>query len=250
MVTTENIETQTGTARQLQEALLACEGLQAFLDQLTAAAAERLAPRGVDYCSVTLERRRRGITLAASDCEASRWDELQYAADEGPCLEAARTGSAVCSGDLWSDQRWSGFAAHVRDHGPRSLMAAPIPLQGEAKAALNCYGIRRDAFAEPDREELRAVASEASGAVRIALRLAAESELSSDLMAALDSRTAINLALGIIMGQSRCTQREAKEILVQASNHRNQKLRDVALEIVSAHDPDLPTTGFECPELS
>jgi hypothetical protein len=246
-VTSENIETRTVTALQLQEALLASEDLEAFLGQLAGAAAERLAPRGADYCSVTLQRRRRGTTIASSDPEASRWDELQYAADEGPCLEAARTGSAVSSGDLWSEQRWAGFVSHIRDYGPRSLMAAPIPLQSEASAALNCYGVRRNAFTAPDREELSAVAAEAAGALRIALRLAAGNELAGDLMAALDSRTAINLALGIIMGQSHCTQREAMEILVQASNHRNRKLRDVALEIVGAHDPGTPTSGFECP---
>ncbi|MGT2462493.1 ANTAR domain-containing protein [Sinomonas atrocyanea] len=245
-MTAEDIEMQPDTARLLQEALLECDDLQAFLGRLTETVVGLLASRGADYCSVTLQRSRRGATIASSHPEASRWDELQYAADDGPCLEAARTGSAVCSPDLWSEQRWPVFVSQIRDRGPRSLMAAPIPLGGGAHAALNCYSVRRDAFAATDREELSAVASEASGALRIALRLAAESELSSDLMAALDSRTAINLALGIVMGQSRCTQREAKEILVQASNHRNRKLREVALEIVSAYDPDTPSTGFQC----
>ncbi|AMM34715.1 response regulator receiver [Sinomonas atrocyanea] len=245
-MTAENIEMRPGVARQLQEALLQSDGLQAFLGQLAETTAERLASRGADCCSVTLQRCRRGATIASSHPEASRWDELQFAADDGPCLEAARTGVAVCSADLWSEQRWRGFVSQIRGHGPRSLMAAPIPLGVGAHAALTCYSIRRDAFEATDREELSAVASEASIAVQIALRLAAESELSSDLMAALDSRTAINLALGIIMGQSRCTQREAKEILVQASNHRNRKLREVALEVVSICDPDTPSTGFQC----
>lgn len=245
-MTAEDIETQADTARLLQEALLESDDLQAFLGRLTETVVGLLAPRGADYCSVTLERRRRGATIASSHPEASRWDELQYAADDGPCLEAARTGSAVSSADLWSEHRWPAFVSQLGDRGPRSLMAAPIPLEGGAHGALNCYSTRRDAFAVTDREELSAVASEASGALRIALRLAAESELSSDLMAALDSRTAINLALGIVMGQSRCTQREAKEILVQASNHRNRKLREVAFEIVSAYDPNTPSTGFQC----
>lgn len=239
------METKKEIAVLLQESLRDTGDLQAFLDQLSEIAAAELAASGADYCSVTLERPRRGVTVASSDPEAAVWDELQYAEEDGPCLEAARTGSAVISDDLWSEDRWRSYVSQIRGHGPRSLIAAPIPLQGEADAALTCYSGRQNAFADDDRLILSAVAAAASCSFKIALRLAAESELSADLEAALGSRTVINLAPGIIMGQSRCTRREAMASLVRASNHRNRKLRDVALEIVCRYDPQVPLTHFD-----
>ena len=46
------------------------------------------------------------------------------------------------------------------------------------------------------------------------------------------SRTAIDLACGVIMGQNRCSQAEAMEILAKVSSNRNRKLRDVATELI------------------
>jgi AmiR/NasT family two-component response regulator len=44
---------------------------------------------------------------------------------------------------------------------------------------------------------------------------------------ALRSRAVIEQAKGIIMGGQRCTAEEAFRILARASQHRNQKLRDI-----------------------
>lgn len=46
-------------------------------------------------------------------------------------------------------------------------------------------------------------------------------------------RTIIDLAVGVIMGQQRCPQYDAFEILARASSTRNQKLRDLAQEILT-----------------
>lgn len=56
--------------------------------------------------------------------------------------------------------------------------------------------------------------------------------MENDLKAALASRTDIDLAVGIIMGQRRCSQDEAVEVLRLQSNRRNVKMRDLAAELV------------------
>ena len=239
------IQDQKEMLGELQDLLLDSPDLRAFLNQLTDIAALRLSRTGTAFCSITLRRHRRGVTFAYSDPEAALWDEVQYGRDDGPCLEAMRTGLIVATGDLWAERRWRAYVDHVQGTGPRSLMAVPIPLQGEAAAALNCYSTRPDAFMDQDLELASSVAADVSSSVRIALRMATESELAADLSAALGSRTAINLAAGIVMGQSHCTQEEAMAILIQASNHRNQKLRDVAREVIAAYDPSGPKTHFE-----
>ena len=47
------------------------------------------------------------------------------------------------------------------------------------------------------------------------------------------------------MGQNRCTQNEAMDILIKVSSHRNQKLRDVAEEIVMKVSGQEPSTYFD-----
>ncbi|MFB9071492.1 ANTAR domain-containing protein [Citricoccus parietis] len=64
------------------------------------------------------------------------------------------------------------------------------------------------------------------------MRLASHHETQADLDAALQSRTSINLAVGIIMGQNRCSQDEAFKILTEVSSHRNIKVRDLAASLV------------------
>ncbi len=66
-----------------------------------------------------------------------------------------------------------------------------------------------------------------------------------DLEAALQGRTAINLACGVIMAQNRCSQAEAMEILTRVSNNRNRKLRDVATELVENLSGDTVGTHFD-----
>ncbi|CAN7171600.1 ANTAR domain-containing protein [Arthrobacter sp. LjRoot78] len=70
-------------------------------------------------------------------------------------------------------------------------------------------------------------------------------KLAADLRAAMESRTVIDLAAGIIMGQNRCSQAEAMAILTKASSGRNLKLRDVADKLVASFAPGAPSTHFD-----
>ena len=54
----------------------------------------------------------------------------------------------------------------------------------------------------------------------------------------------LDLAIGIIIAQNRCTQDEAAAILKRASNTRNVKLRHLAQEIVVHASGGTPTTHF------
>lgn len=86
---------------------------------------------------------------------------------------------------------------------------------------------------------------QASSALRLVVRQALHSDAARDLRAAMESRTEIDLAVGILMGRSRCSQEEAVEILKTASNHRNVKLRDLAAELVTSVSSAPATTTFE-----
>lgn len=77
------------------------------------------------------------------------------------------------------------------------------------------------------------------------MRLAQHEETQHDLDAAMRSRTTINLAVGIIMGQNRCSQQEAFEVLSKTSSNRNIKVRDLAAELVKQVGQAPGETHFE-----
>lgn len=70
------------------------------------------------------------------------------------------------------------------------------------------------------------------------LRLAHLREAKEDLESAMKSRTAIDIAVGVIMAQDRCSQEDAMTILRKASNSRNAKLRDVAAGVIASVSPN------------
>ena len=77
------------------------------------------------------------------------------------------------------------------------------------------------------------------------VRLARQRESEVDLRAALESRTVIDLAVGVIMGQNRCSQEEAVTILKTGSHHRNVKLRELATQLVASVGSAPARTDFE-----
>lgn len=76
------------------------------------------------------------------------------------------------------------------------------------------------------------------------LRVSKHANTSSDLKAAMESRTTIDIAIGIIMGQNRCTQTEAYDMLKRASNAQNVKVRDIAERMVSGISSSPAETHF------
>ncbi|HKU09882.1 GAF and ANTAR domain-containing protein [Sinomonas terrae] len=229
---------------ELQNLLLDSPDIKTFLTSLSSAAARKLSSDFPVHCSVTVGKDGRPMTLGLSDQEALELDKIQYSSLEGPCMEALRTGQVFDIRDMQSEERWPRYVEAMRESEIRSVLGVPIPLRGEASASLNSYAETPGSFGGETRQAALSFAEFASTSVTLALRITAESERASDLEAALESRTAINLAAGIIMAQSRCTSQEAMEILKRASNQRNVKVRDIASSILQRFDDPTPDTHF------
>jgi hypothetical protein len=137
------------------------------------------------------------------------------------------------------------YQERLRDEGCLSALGVPLDLSDDATAALNFFAPTTGVFTESTVNEAVKFARVARSAVLLAVRVATAEGAADDLSAAMVSRTAINLACGIIMGQNRCSQKEAMSILVRVSSHRNQKLRVVAEEIVLKVSGEEPVTYFD-----
>lgn len=225
--------TERNTDNVLQDAVLNSGDVEEFLDELCRHAVRELSDGSEVLCGITLLRDKKSGTVASSSKSARRMDEIQYNFDDGPCLTASREQEPVLIADLAEESRWPDYANIVVQRGMRSVLAVPFNLEGEAKAAINLYSDAPGKFDDDDVTRVTAFADEATRSLRLAVRIALHSEMSADLKAAMDSRTVIDMAVGIVMGQNRCSQEEAFEFLKKASSNRNVKLREVAGQLVA-----------------
>jgi GAF domain-containing protein len=231
---------------QLQDQLLATEDITDFLNDFTATMAQALSTDSDEvWCAVTLLRPKRSTTVAASSPHAEALDEIQYHYGDGPCLTAAREHRLVYVRDTRTDPRWPAYGKAAAEAGILSALGVPMELGGEAAAGLDVYADTPNAYDQAILEAIQRQVAEASTILRLAVRLARHRDTEADLRAAMASRTTIDLAVGIVMGQNRCTQEKAFEILRAASSHRNIKLRDVAADLVATVGKGPASTHFD-----
>ena len=227
----------------LQDLVLKTQDVKEMLDELARFSAVTLTDPAVAFCSITLIQQRKPVTVVRSDDSAVRLDESQYRADDGPCLSSIREQAVVHLPDLTDVARWPAFTAAAREAGVGSSLSVPLILEGEASAGLNLYSTQSHGFTADDISMVETYSYHASKALRLAVRISQLAEAKAHLLAAMESRTTIDLAAGAIMAQNRCNQETAMKILKIASSSRNVKLRDVAASVVASlsQDPNVRT---------
>jgi GAF domain-containing protein len=221
----------------LLELVLSTHTVEEYLHGIAVLAGDLDA--GIAGCGVTVGRDGNVLSVATSNQLASAVDEVQYGLNTGPCLEALRTGEIVVVVDMVEDDRWDGYPDHALSHGVRSSFSVPLAVAGRTIGALNAYGTEADLFTDALRTRLLDFRTQAEGAIALALRNAEQNELMDQLHTAMQSRSIIDQALGILMGRQKCTAAEAFAILRAASQSRNRKIAVIAAEIITA------TTGKE-----
>jgi hypothetical protein len=189
-----------------------------------------LAVRDVDHAdgaTVTIARRRgAAFTAAASHESARRADELQYAAGEGPCLSAVWDAPLIRVEDVEAEERWPAWVADMRDRsGFRSMLVLRLFTAQDRLGALNLYAVGPGAFDPVDVDHGEVLAAH----IAVALRSAQEI---SGLNIALDGRTVVGQAQGILMERFGLEPAAAFGVLTRVSSHSNRKLRDIAQELV------------------
>jgi GAF domain-containing protein len=218
--------------------------LDTFLDEVARLAAEVVTPAAA--CGLTMRRDGMPFTVSSSDNFAAKIDEIQYGADEGPCLDAMRQGATIQVEDLAGERRWDRYRPHALAHGVASSLSMPLIAAGEVFGAMNLYSPRRAAFSAPIRQHALAFATQCSAALALAVRQADQIAEHAQLAEAMASRSIIDQAIGILMAQQRCTAQCAFDLLRQASQHRNRRLRDIAVDIVTnvGGEPPQPPSPF------
>jgi GAF domain-containing protein len=204
--------------------------LESVLQKVTDLAA-RVLP-GEAVTSVTIVAEGRSSTVAASGPLAFELDQVQYAQDAGPCLDAARTGRLVEVLDTSADERWRPFPQLAAERGCRGILSFPLPPQELMTGGLNVYARTSKPLDEATRDMAARFAAYAVVPVSNMYLYESAVERAGHLRAALDSRAVIDQAKGILMERFKLSADEAFSALARASMDSNTKVRDIAERFV------------------
>jgi GAF domain-containing protein len=199
-----------------------------YLTELVVAA-EQVAPGCV--CGLTLVSDGRPCLLASSDQRAADLEQVQYA-NGGPTMVAAGSERLILLDDVAGEAGWLAYRQCAATSGLRSALHVPAVVDAQQTVVLAVYAPLPRAFGPEEQRSALRYAEEADRSVALAIRLSQTERTAWNLEAALESRSVIAQAVGVLMAQNRCDGPEAFAILKAASQNRNTKLREVARQVV------------------
>lgn len=190
----------------------------------------------VAFAAQTFETAHAGITLihnsgksfetaGPTDDVVREADDWQARLQEGPCVDAAVESRHAVSNDIASDPRWPRWGPKAAALGLGSIMSSELHAADHRIGALNIYGARGREFSRDDVETAQVLAYHASAALRTARQI-------EGLTIALDSRTIIGQAQGILMERYKVDSDRAFAILRRHSQQENIRLNHLARELV------------------
>jgi len=205
------------------------ESLQTVLQRVV-----DLARGGIGECdlaSVTYLKDGQAETIVSTDLLAEEIDQAQYDFDAGPCLEAIRRQELVSVPSMTEPGEWTEFRNAAMAGGVRSSFSLPLATGEVQLGALNLYGRKDHAFNSVPPDAALLFAEQAATAVWASRTLERTRDVVAHLETALSTREQIGIAVGIVMANEKMSSEEAFAKLVQVSQHRNVKLREIAMEV-------------------
>ncbi len=228
---------------RLATVVLSAETTDAILSMVVTLATSTLA--AADGASVSLQRVDRVLeTSHATSTVMRTLDDLQYETGEGPCVAAMRDGQRHHIDITGMKEQWPTFTAAAASHGVNTILSTPLAVDGRVSGALNLYSNRRSAYGPDQVRNAQSLADQASVVVDNALAYSISESTNQHLRNALDSRTVIGQAQGVVMATLACGADDAFARLRRASQNANQKLRDISAQVV---DGTLPANDLPAP---
>jgi GAF domain-containing protein len=187
--------------------------------------------------------------MAASREDAKLLELFQLQNNEGPCLDAFRSGRLVANTDLREDSaRWPLFTPHAIEAGFHSVHAFPLRLRAKVIGALNVFGAAAGARLDADDVPLiQALADLASIALMQERTIRQSQVLSEQLQGALSSRIVIEQAKGVIAQLKGVSVDEAFDLIRGFARAHRRRLGDVAQAIVDGTADYAALTGTTTP---
>jgi transcriptional regulator with GAF, ATPase, and Fis domain len=176
-----------------------------------------------DAVSVTLLTGRHLATVASSNDRVRQAEELQHQLAEGPCHDSVFTDGLFEVGDIAGDGRWPRWSRAAAGLGIGAVLAVHL-YTDTAVGALNLYSKYPRAFTGAELDSSRVLGAHASV-------ILAYTRADRTLRRAVETRTVIGQAEGILMARYGLTGEAAFGVLRRYSQALNIKLSVLADEL-------------------
>ena len=205
--------------------------LISFADRLVGACVEVL---GVTAAGILLADQYGSLRVLASTDEETRMLELlELQNNDGPCLEAFRTGDLIEGVGLSRFKtRWPHFVAAAMSVGITNAYAVPLRLRDQTIGALNIFQASTTPFG-PRTPGRPRDGRHGSHRDHQPLEHPSGEVLAEQLQSALDSRVIIEQAKGVVAERQGVSMGEAFEYLRRSARSSHRPIADVATETVA-----------------
>ena len=182
------------------------------------------------------ESRSNFATVGVSHEAGRHMDEVQYRVGDGPCVRCTHSGEEVLVEFPFAD--WEELSVRAGTEGVMSAWSMPLVKNPKAAASLNLY-FASSGSSVWEGENWAGSHGLAHEAAKVLTAWAAFSDMrnaNANLRIALESRTMIGQAEGVLMARQDISADEAFDILRRTSQRSNRKVRDVAADIVAPYN--------------
>ncbi len=171
--------------------------------------------------------------MAASDETTDVLELFHLQNEEGPCLDAFRSGVAVTHPDLRRPSPWPRFAVLAAASGFLSVHAFPMVVRSNVLGTMNLFMAEPGPLAPTDVAVAQALAHAATLTLLQNQAAVNSHRLTGQLQGALNSRIAIEQAKGVISELAHVDTDDAFVRLHSLARNHSAKLTDVASRVVA-----------------
>ena len=190
---------------------------------------------GVSACGILLADPEGGLNLVAASTERVRALELfQLQTDEGPCLDAYHSMTAVtCPNLVAAADRWPTFAPAAEAAGFTAVHAMPMRLRQQAVGAFNLFSALPGPLDAETIERGQALADVATIGILHERAIRRQEMVTEQLQVALNSRIVIEQAKGVLAERLQVSIDDAFMTLRSYARLNNRKLAEVAQAVAT-----------------
>jgi len=166
--------------------------------------------------------------VGSSDEHARVLELFEVQNREGPCMDCYSSGEPVVEDDLASTDRWPNFRHEAVGAGFHSVQAIPMRLRDQVIGALNLFRLPPGRLDAAYLSACRALADVATISLLQDRATEQSRVLAENLQIALNNRTVIEQAKGVLAERADLDMHAAFELLRGHARNHNARLNEVA----------------------
>ncbi|GAA2137629.1 GAF and ANTAR domain-containing protein [Nocardioides koreensis] len=161
-------------------------------------------------------------------------EQIESGQQEGPCVEAFRLGEVLAIPDLeeYAD-RWPAYCAAARERGLGATVGIPLRLGDQSVGAVELYAAGPRKWPAEDLEAAVVLADMVTAYLINVSKIRQQEQLTEQLQSALESRTVIEQAKGMIAARHSVTVDDAFELIRRHARSHHVTVRAVSDAIVN-----------------